>query len=208
MNRSLARRGRFYSSSQHPAVLQSIDLDPSQYPRVWRAGDPTYPYQHEQQEEEFEINEDLAIQTFNLKKYFGRGNKQVKAVDGINLEVKEGEVHGYLGPNGAGKTTSMLMVAGTYRPTSGKGYIFGKPMGTPEAKKLIGVAIANPHFWSSMSAYKYLIFMGRLAGLDKKLAKERGKELMHILEMTQHGHRLPINFSTGMKAKIIQHLPR
>jgi len=164
--------------------------------------DPSYPYQHEQVEEEFEINEDLAIQTFNLKKYFGKGNKQVKAVDGINLEVKEGEVHGYLGPNGAGKTTSMLVVAGTIRPTSGKGYIFGKPIGSPEAKKLIGVAIANPHFWNTMSAYKYLIFMGRLAGLEKKLAKERSKELMHILEMTQHGNRLPINFSTGMKAKL------
>ncbi|MHA1629539.1 MAG: ATP-binding cassette domain-containing protein [Candidatus Heimdallarchaeota archaeon] len=153
-------------------------------------------------EEEIEVDESIAIQTFGLKKYFGRGYNLVKAVDGINLEVKAGEIHGFLGPNGAGKTTTMLMLAGTLRPTAGKGFIFGKPIGTPAANKLLGVAIANPQFWKTMSAYKYLVYMGQLAGLRKSLAKERAKEFMHILEMTKHGHRLPVAFSTGMKAKL------
>ncbi len=169
--------------------------------------------QDEIEEQEIEIDENLAIQTINLKKYFGKGYNQVKAVDGINISVKEGEVHGYLGPNGAGKTTSMLMIAGTYRPTSGKGYIFGKPIGTPAANKLIGVAIANPNFWKSMTAYDYLIYMGRLTGMQKTLAKERAKEFLHILEMTKHGFRHPAKFSTGMKAKLavaqaLMHHPR
>ncbi|NHJ48581.1 MAG: ABC transporter ATP-binding protein [Asgard group archaeon] len=163
--------------------------------------------------EEFEVNENLSIQTFGLKKYFGRGYNLVKAVDGIDLSVKEGEIHGFLGPNGAGKTTSMLMLAGTLRPTEGKGYIFGKPIGTPAANKQLGVAIANPRFWKSMSAYKYLVFMGQLAGLDKTFSKHRAKEFLHILEMTKHGHRLPVAFSTGMKAKLavaqaLMHHPR
>ncbi len=165
------------------------------------------------EEQEIEVDESLAIQTIGLKKYFGRGYNQVRAVDGINITVKEGEVHGYLGPNGAGKTTSMLMIAGTYRPTSGKGYIFGKPIGTPAANKLIGVAIANPHFWKSMTAYDYLIYMGQLTGMQKTLAKERAKEFLHILEMTKHGYRHPAKFSTGMKAKLavaqaLMHHPR
>ncbi len=163
--------------------------------------------------EEVEIKEELAIQTVGLKKHFGRGYNLVKAVDGIELSVKEGEVHGYLGPNGAGKTTSMLMIAGTIRPTEGKGYIFGKPIGSPAANKQLGVAIANPKFWKTMSAYKYLVYMGQLHGLGKTLAKERAKEFLHILEMTQHGHRLPVAFSTGMKAKLavaqaLMHHPR
>jgi len=165
------------------------------------------------EESHFEIDENLAIQTYNLRKYFGRGINQVKAVDGINIKVKEGEVHGYLGPNGAGKTTSMLMLAGTIRPTSGVGYIFGKPIGTPAAKKQVGVAIANPHFWKTMTAYEYLVYMGQLASLNKSLAKERAKEFLHILEMTKHGHRYPVKFSTGMKAKLavaqaLMHHPR
>lgn len=165
------------------------------------------------EEQEIEVDESLAIQTIDLKKYFGRGYNQVRAVDGINIIVKEGEVHGYLGPNGAGKTTSMLMIAGTYRPTSGKGYIFGKPIGTPAANKLIGVAIANPNFWKSMTAYDYLIYMGQLTGMQKSLAKERAKEFLHILEMTKHGFRHPAKFSTGMKAKLavaqaLMHHPR
>lgn len=164
-------------------------------------------------DEEIEIKEELAIQTIGLKKYFGRGYNLVKAVDGINIEVKEGEIHGYLGPNGAAKTTSMLMLAGTIRPTAGKGYIFGKPIGTPAANKQLGVAIANPRFWKTMTAFNYLVFMGQLAGLNKSLSKERAKEFMHILEMTKHGHRLPISFSTGMKAKLavaqaLMHHPR
>ena len=162
---------------------------------------------------EIEINEDLAIQTIGLKKYFGKGYNQVKAVDGINIEVKEGEVHGYLGPNGAGKTTSMLMISGAYRPTGGKGYIFGKPIGTPAANRQIGVAIANPNFWKTMTAYEYLIYMGQLTGMQKTLAKERAKEFLHILEMTKHGFRYPAKFSTGMKAKLavaqaLMHHPR
>ena len=94
-------------------------------------------------EEEIEIKEELAIQTIGLKKYFGRGYNLVKAVDGIEIAVKEGEIHGYLGPNGAGKTTSMLMLAGTIRPTAGKGYIFGKPIGTPAAAPLVKVMISG-----------------------------------------------------------------
>ncbi len=153
-------------------------------------------------EEEIVKKEVLAIQTIGLKKYFGRGYNLVKAVDGINIEVKEGEVHGFLGPNGAGKTTTMLMLASTIRPTAGKAYVFGKAVGTPAANKLMGVAIANPRFWKTMTAYKYLVFMGQLAGLQKTLSKERAKEFMHILEITKHVHRLPVSFSTSMKAKL------
>jgi ABC-2 type transport system ATP-binding protein len=164
-------------------------------------------------DETIEIDESLSIQTFGLKKYFGRGYNQVKAVDGIDLVIKEGEIHGFLGPNGAGKTTSMLMLAGTIRPTAGEGYIFGQPIGTPEANKLMGVAIANPRFWRTMSAYDYLVFMGQLSGLEKSISKNRAKEFLHILEMTKHGHRKPIAFSTGMKAKLavaqaLMHHPR
>ena len=106
------------------------------------------------QEEEVEIKEELAIQTVGLKKHFGRGYNLVKAVDGIDLAVKEGEVHGYLGPNGAGKTTSMLMIAGTIRPTEGKGYIFGKAIGSPAANEQLGVAIANPKFFTFFNPLK------------------------------------------------------
>ncbi|MCK5298968.1 MAG: hypothetical protein KAJ76_08680, partial [Candidatus Heimdallarchaeota archaeon] len=63
---------------------------------------PVEPRKIDEEIEEVEIKEELAIQTVGLKKHFGRGYNLVKAVDGINLEVKEGEVHGYLGPNGAG----------------------------------------------------------------------------------------------------------
>ena len=154
------------------------------------------------EDEAIEVDESLAIQTIGLKKYFGRGYNQVKAVDGINIKVKEGEIHGFLGPNGAGKTTSMLMLAGVIIPTRGKGYVFGKPIGSPAANTQLGVAIANPRFWKTMTAYKYLIYMGQLSGLEKTICKERAKEFLHILEMTKHGHRYPIAFSTGMKAKL------
>ncbi|MHA1967183.1 MAG: ATP-binding cassette domain-containing protein, partial [Candidatus Hodarchaeales archaeon] len=65
------------------------------------------------------------IEVNNLKKYFGKGNKLVKAVDGISLKIREKEIFGFLGPNGAGKTTSLRMIIGLLKPDSGDITIMG-----------------------------------------------------------------------------------
>jgi len=68
----------------------------------------------------------------NLRKQYG----SFTAVDGVDLEVTSGEIHGFLGPNGAGKTTSIKMIAGLLKPTSGRIFVNGHDLAArPEAAK-------------------------------------------------------------------------
>src|SRR5574341_1186671 len=72
------------------------------------------------------MNETIAIQIENLTKVFGRGQHQVAAVNGLNLEVQSGQVYGFLGPNGAGKTTTIRMLLDLIRPTEGSVRLYGR----------------------------------------------------------------------------------
>ena len=68
----------------------------------------------------------------NLRKQYG----SFTAVDGIDLDVQPGEIHGFLGPNGAGKTTSIRMIAGLLKPTSGRIFVNGHDLAaSPEAQR-------------------------------------------------------------------------
>jgi ABC-2 type transport system ATP-binding protein len=75
----------------------------------------------------------FAIQTHSLVKTYGLGSKQVRAVDGLSLNVPEGSIYGLLGRNSAGKTTTIRMATGLARPTSGEIKVFGlNPANDPE----------------------------------------------------------------------------
>ena len=64
----------------------------------------------------------ITIKASNLSRKFGDNT----AVDGLNLEIEEGEIFGLVGPDGAGKTTTMRLLTGILEPTSGEGWVFGK----------------------------------------------------------------------------------
>ena len=66
------------------------------------------------------------LRTVNLKKYYGSGDNQVKALDGVNLEVEHGEFTAIVGTSGSGKSTLLHMLGGLDRPTSGKIYVDDK----------------------------------------------------------------------------------
>jgi ABC-2 type transport system ATP-binding protein len=91
-------------------------------------------------------NADLVVQTEQLSKVFRVGfwGKRVIAVDGVNLEVRRGEVFGFLGPNGAGKTTALKMLMGLIYPTSGRAWLFGRDLGDPETKARLGFLPESP----------------------------------------------------------------
>jgi ABC-2 type transport system ATP-binding protein len=72
------------------------------------------------------------IAVHDLVKEFGK----FKAVDGVNLDVPRGSIHGFLGPNGAGKTTTIKMIAGLLKPTAGRILVNGHDLARePEAAK-------------------------------------------------------------------------
>jgi ABC-2 type transport system ATP-binding protein len=147
---------------------------------------------------------ELVVQTEQLSKVFRVGfwGKRVTAVDGLNLEVRPGEVFGFLGPNGAGKTTTLKMLMGLIYPTSGHARLFGRDLGGHETKARLGFLPESPYFYEYLSSYEFLRFYGHLFGLRGVVLDKRVDELLELVGMT-HAKDLQLRkFSKGMLQRV------
>ena len=141
----------------------------------------------------------IAIQ--GLVKQYGR----FTAVDGVDLHVRPGEIHGFLGPNGAGKTTTIRMVAGLLKPTAGRILVNGHDMATaPEAAKAsLGFIPDRPFIYEKLTAGEFLRFHGGLYGLDGNGVGGRVREMLDLFELARWEHELVESFSHGMKQRLV-----
>ncbi len=137
------------------------------------------------------------------------------AVDGVDLEVKPGEIHGFLGPNGAGKTTSIRMIAGLLKPTSGRIEVNGHDLATrpEEAKASLGFIPDRPYIYEKLTAGEFLRFHAGLYGIDRDELGQRVHEMLELFELTRWEHELVESFSHGMKQRLVMcaaflHRPR
>lgn len=140
----------------------------------------------------------FAIETKDLTKSFG----DFTAVDGIDIRVGEGTINGFIGPNGAGKTTTMKMLIGSLHPNKGNGLIKGHPIGSMEARKLIGFSPEHPKFYNDMTAHNYLVYMGMICGMGRNDANSRSKELLKWLDIEGFSDKKIFGFSAGMRQKL------
>lgn len=139
-----------------------------------------------------------AIITRDLARSFG----DFKAVDGVNLTIRRGEMYGFLGPNGAGKTTTLRMILGLLKPTAGDVHLLGELV-TPDAmaiKRRVGVAFEQQSFYDEMTALEYLLFFGRLYQVEK--AGNRAAMLLERLNLWHVRDLLISGYSTGMQRKL------
>lgn len=146
----------------------------------------------------------LVVQTEQLSKVFRVGfwGKRVSAVDGLNMEVRRGEVFGFLGPNGAGKTTTLKMLMGLIYPTSGHARLFGQHLGDPQTKARLGFLPESPYFYDYLTSREFLGFYGHLFGLWGAVLDKRIDELLELVGMT-HAKDLQLRkFSKGMLQRI------
>lgn len=141
----------------------------------------------------------IAIQ--NLVKRFG----SFTAVDGVDLEAKAGEIHGFLGPNGAGKTTTIRIVAGLLKPTSGRIEVNGHDLATePEgAKASLGFIPDRPFIYEKLTAGEFLRFHAGLYGIDGTGVGTRVREMLDLFELGQWEQELVESFSHGMKQRLV-----
>src|SRR5258706_1531786 len=114
------------------------------------------------------------------------------AVDGISLDVRPGEIHGFLGPNGAGKTTTLRMIAGLLKPTSGRVVVNGHDMARePEgAKASLGFIPDRPFIYEKLTAGEFLRFHGGLYGLHGDDVGRRVHEMLDLFELRRWEHEL------------------
>jgi ABC-2 type transport system ATP-binding protein len=139
-----------------------------------------------------------AIETEGLRKVFG----DHIAVEGLTLQVSQGEVFGFLGPNGAGKTTSIKMLLGLVAPTSGKASLLGAPIGDRETLARIGFLPEHFRFQEWMTAAEFLGFHGELLGMEGQLLKIRRDELLERVGLTPFRNKQLRTFSKGMLQRI------
>lgn len=115
------------------------------------------------------------IEARGLAKHFGR----TKALDGLNLSVAAGEVHGFLGPNGAGKSTTLRILLGLIRPTAGSVRVFGlDPWADPEAvHRDVAYVPGDVSLWPNLSGGEVIdLLTGLRGGADENLRRELVEE--------------------------------
>lgn len=127
------------------------------------------------------------------------------AVNNVSFKVKPSEVLGYLGPNGAGKTTTIKMLAGLLEPTAGEIYFQGKNIKDDhyQYKKRIGFVPEEPEIYSHLSAYDYLLMVGRLRHISEKILKEKITQFMKLFDLSLDMHSSISSYSKGMIQKVL-----
>ena len=144
------------------------------------------------------------INTIEVKELTKIFDKNVKAVDGISFNVKEGEILGFLGPNGAGKTTTLNMLSTLLRPTSGTATVNGHDILTePDAvRRSIGYVFQDTTLDIELTGRENLDFHGRLYGLERNTRQQRIKEVLELVQLTDRADNFVKTYSGGMKRRL------
>jgi len=141
-----------------------------------------------------------AVEAIGLRKDFGK----FRAVDGIDLEVRQGEIFGVLGPNGAGKTTALRMLATLLPIDGGRAEVFGVDVATEphRIRQLIGITGQYASVDEDMTATENLWMFGRLQGLRSADARATARRLLAQFSLEEAADRPIAQFSGGMRRRL------
>ena len=121
-----------------------------------------------------------------------------KAVDGLSLKLKAGEVMGFLGTNGAGKTTTIKMMLGLLAPTAGTVKVLGGDPSDPRIRAHIGYMPEVATYYPYLNARELLAFYGGIYGLDAKTVRSRTDSLLESVGLADAAKRPLKTYSKGM----------
>ncbi|GJQ28662.1 MAG: antibiotic ABC transporter ATP-binding protein [Phycisphaerae bacterium] len=135
----------------------------------------------------------------NLVKTFGA----LRAVDGVSIEIRPGEVFGLLGPNGAGKSTTLAMAVGLTAPDSGRVEITGHGSPTsPSSRRVLGIAPQALALYHDLTAEENLRFFGRLYGLRGSALKGRVDTVLAMVGLGDRRRDRVKTYSGGMQRRL------
>lgn len=147
--------------------------------------------------------ERLALDIRGLGKFYkSKGAAPLRALSGVDLQLKRGEIVGFLGPNGAGKSTTIKILTGQIRASEGTARILGVPATDPQSRIYSGYLPENPAFYQFMTGREYLCFTGRAHGLRKNAVTERAAEVLALLELAAAADRPIRGYSKGMVQRL------
>jgi ABC-2 type transport system ATP-binding protein len=136
--------------------------------------------------------------------YPNRGFRQPpnRAVNGLTLDVHQGEVFGFLGPNGAGKTSTMQVLLGFQPPTSGSAFIYDVDVREPIARQRIGYLPELTYYYKFLTAEELLRFYGKIFKIPRAELEKRIDSVLKLVELEVVRKRLIKSYSKGMQQRI------
>src|SRR5699024_2782312 len=123
-----------------------------------------------------------------------------KAVDNVDLKIKQGEIYGFLGPNGAGKTTTIRMLLGLIKPTSGNVRIFGQDIKKHKLSilKRVGSLVESPSYYPHLTARENLEVLKQIVHAPNY----RIDEVLDLVRLNDAANKKVKGFSMGMKQRL------
>lgn len=147
------------------------------------------------------------LQTEHLKKYYGAGDTQVRALDGVDFSVQNGEFVSIVGTSGSGKSTLLHMLGGLDRPTSGKVFVDGQDIFSLKddaltifRRRKIGFVFQSYNLVPVLNVYENIVLPIELDGnlIDKPYVEE----ILSVLGLDAMQHRLPNQLSGGQQQRV------
>jgi oleandomycin transport system ATP-binding protein len=141
-----------------------------------------------------------AVTVRGLVKHYG----ETKALDGVDLEVREGTVMGVLGPNGAGKTTLVRILSTLLAPDTGRATVAGYDVVRQprQLRRVIGLTGQYASVDEKLSGWENLYMIGRLLDLPRKDSRRRADELLERFSLTEAAKRPAATYSGGMRRRL------
>lgn len=147
------------------------------------------------------------LQTTDLKKYYGSGDTMVRALDGVNLSVEDGEFAAIVGTSGSGKSTLLHMLGGLDRPTSGKVFVEGKDifsLGDDELtifrRRKIGFVFQSYNLVPVLNVYENIVLPIELDG--NRVDRAHIEHIIETLGLQEKTESLPSQLSGGQQQRV------
>lgn len=147
------------------------------------------------------------LQTEHLKKYYGAGDTQVRALDGVDFSVENGEFVSIVGTSGSGKSTLLHMLGGLDRPTSGKVFVDGQDIFSLKddaltifRRRKIGFVFQSYNLVPVLNVYENIVLPIELDG--NPIDKTYVEEILSVLGLDAMQHRLPNQLSGGQQQRV------
>ncbi len=142
----------------------------------------------------------LIVKVESLSKNFG----QLKAVDGVSFEIKEGEIFGFLGPNGAGKSTTINVLTTLLKASGGRAEINGLDVhkSPNEVRRTVGVVPQEYTADEDLTGFQNIILCADLYGIPRSNSKPHAMELLKLVELEDAAQRKVSTYSGGMRRRL------
>ncbi len=140
-----------------------------------------------------------AVEFQNVTRHFGT----IRAVDGVNLSIAEGEFFAMLGPSGSGKTTCLRLISGFEIPSGGAIRIFGQDVGTvPPNKRNVNTVFQDYALFPHMTVRDNVAYGLMVKGIGKAERLARAEELLSLVKLPDYGDRKPAQLSGGQRQRV------